>query len=91
MFDDELLALVAHDAQALVEDVTLRRKLLDRCLAKLPRVQRALILKRYGPDGAVKALAEELGRPVGSVQQSLYRIRMSLLECIRLKMEAART
>jgi RNA polymerase sigma-70 factor, ECF subfamily len=91
LFDDELLALVAHDAHAFVEDITLRRKLLDRCLAELPEAQRALILKRYGPDGAVKSLAEELGRPVGSIQQSLYRIRMSLLECIRGKMEGAKS
>jgi len=90
VFDDELLALVAHDAQVFMEDVTLRRRLLDRCLAELPEIQRALILKRYGPNGVIGTLAEELGRPVGSVQQSLYRIRLALLECIRSKMENAK-
>jgi RNA polymerase sigma-70 factor, ECF subfamily len=87
LFDDGLLALLAEDAAHLVEDVPLRGHLLDRCLAELPEVQRQLILKRYGPDGRVKSLAAELGRPVGSVQQTLYRIRQSLLECIRRKME----
>jgi len=87
LFDDSLLALLAEDAPRFVQDVGLRGHLLDRCLAELPEGQRELILKRYGPDGAVKSLAAELGRPVGSVQQTLYRIRLSLLDCIRRKME----
>jgi RNA polymerase sigma-70 factor, ECF subfamily len=87
MFDDELLEILAQDTTRFVEDVALRGRLLDRCLAELPAGQRELILRRYGPDGAVKDIAVELGRPVGSVQQSLYRIRLAILDCVRRKME----
>ena len=86
-FDDELLALVAEDVARLVEDFGPRKRYLDLCLAELPENQREMILNRYGPDGAIQALAAELGRPVGSVQQTLYRIRLKLLECIHRKME----
>ena len=67
--------------------MSLRQRWLDLCMAELPEAQRVLILKRYGPEGAIKMLAAELGRPVGSVQQSLYRIRLTLMECVRQKME----
>ncbi len=87
LFDDALLALVAQDLPRFVEDVNLRQRWLDLCMAELPEAQRQLILKRYGPNGAVKILAAELGRPVGSVQQSLYRIRLTLMECVQKKME----
>jgi RNA polymerase sigma-70 factor (ECF subfamily) len=87
LFDDALLALVAQDLPQFVEEVNLWQRLLDLCMAELPEAQRQLILKRYGPNGAVKMLAAELGRPVGSVQQSLYRIRLTLMECVQKKME----
>ncbi len=87
LFDDELLAIVAEDVSRAVDDIGLHKRLLDLCLAELPERQRKMILDRYGPDGAVQALAEELGRPVGSVRQSLFRIRRKLLDCIREKME----
>ena len=86
-FDDELLSLVAEDVARLVEDFGPRKRYLDLCLAELPENQREMILNRYGPDGAVQALAAELGRPIGSVQQTLYRIRLKLLECVHRKME----
>jgi RNA polymerase sigma-70 factor (ECF subfamily) len=87
LFDEELLALVAQDAAAAVADVSPRKRFLDLCLAELPEGQREMILNRYGPDGEVRAMAAELGRPIASVQQTLYRIRMKLLECIERKME----
>lgn len=90
LFDDELLAIVAEDVARAVDNVGSRKQFLDLCLAELPESQRKMILNRYGPDGAVKSLAEELGRPVGSVQQTLYRIRHKLLDCIRNKMEGER-
>ncbi|MBN1395318.1 MAG: sigma-70 family RNA polymerase sigma factor [Pirellulales bacterium] len=86
-FDDELLALVARDVGRLVDEVTPRKRFLDLCLTELPENQRNMILKRYGRRGALKALADELGRPLASVQQTLYRIRLKLLECVRRKME----
>ena len=87
LFDDGLLAMVAQDMIRLVEDMAPRKRFLDLCLAELSESQREMILKRYGPDGAIKAMAAELGRSIGSVQQSLYRIRLKLLECVRRKME----
>jgi RNA polymerase sigma-70 factor (ECF subfamily) len=87
LFDDELLDLVAQDAADAIADISPRKRFLDLCLDELPEEQRKMILNRYGPDGEVRALAAELGRPLGSVQQTLYRIRMKLLDCVERKME----
>lgn len=89
VFDDDLLTLLASETETprFAQDVTLRQRLLDRCLAELSESQRQLILKRYASEEAIHMLADELGRPVASVQQSLYRIRRTLLECVRRKME----
>ncbi len=65
-----------------VEHLDARIEALRTCLAKLPPAQRRVILQRYEGDGSVQRLAGELGRPVGSVKVSLYRIRQLLADCI---------
>ncbi|MEM6329133.1 MAG: sigma-70 family RNA polymerase sigma factor [Planctomycetota bacterium] len=60
-----------------------RRRALTACLEKLTQSDRELILASYGAGKArVKSLAESLGRPAGSVSNSLRRIRQALYRCI---------
>lgn len=56
---------------------------LRQCMQRLPVAQRALVEMRYSSDRSVMSIAEELNRPVGSIRQTLYRIRGLLLECIQ--------
>lgn len=85
LFDDELLALVADEAPPAIAAVAHQQQVLEGCLAELPVWQRDLILKRYQPGAAVKLLADELGRSAASLHQTLYRIRLALLNCMRRK------
>jgi RNA polymerase sigma-70 factor (ECF subfamily) len=55
-------------------------------LGKLPARQRELLEARYATGGSLKQLAGQLGRPEGSVSQTLYRIRLGLLDCIRAQL-----
>jgi RNA polymerase sigma-70 factor (ECF subfamily) len=48
----------------------------------LPPAQRQLIDLRYSGGHAMEVISEMIGRPEGSVRQTLYRIRTSLLACI---------
>ena len=86
LFDVDLLGLIAEEIPRHLEKVGLYQNLLNRCLAELSEVQREMIFRRYGRGGSIPGLAQELGRPIGSVQQTLYRIRAILMRCIQRKM-----
>jgi RNA polymerase sigma-70 factor (ECF subfamily) len=43
---------------------------------------------RYGPDSSLEQIAATLARPVGSVRQTLYRIRGALLACVERRLAA---
>ncbi len=60
---------------------------LERCIAKLSEEDRDLLLKEYGAKGRTqaerrKALAEELGISLNALRIRVYRIRVTLKECI---------
>lgn len=82
-FDDGLLERIADRLETRADQLEPRRHALQQCLGKLPDDQRRMIEERYEQGGSVKSLANQLDRPTGSVSQTLYRIRLSLLECVR--------
>ena len=82
-FNDELLGKVAEQATVKIVEFDQRKNALNHCLARLSNLQRNMIMQRYSPNGSVKMIAEEYNRSVGSISQSLYRIRTSLMECIQ--------
>lgn len=79
----ETLADAAASRAGRYED---RTRALYHCLDQLAPDQRKIIEKRYMADGSVESLAAEMRRPYGSVRQSLYRIRMALVDCVRRQM-----
>jgi RNA polymerase sigma-70 factor (ECF subfamily) len=81
-FSQEVLDLLAADVAAESEMLELRRNALAGCVNKLKPGDRRLIQLRYGPGRNGLSVAEELGRPVNSVYQSLGRIRRQLLDCV---------
>lgn len=88
-FDTELLGLIAQEAVVYVAEVGSRQRALRECLAHLPPGQRDLILKRYADSKSLERLAEETGRPLGSLYQTLHRIRRALGQCIQRKMRGS--
>jgi len=89
VFDEDVLLQLAEVAQSRLEALDRRSVALDHCLQQLPPAQRQLIGLRYEGGHAIEVISEMIGRPKGSVRQSLYRIRNVLLACIegRLAME----
>jgi RNA polymerase sigma-70 factor (ECF subfamily) len=85
-FDDELVGNLAQENVPNEGTADERQLALDHCMSKLFDNHRKLIQHRYSEGGSVKALAEKLNRPVGSVSQALYRIRQALLECVEKKL-----
>ena len=88
LFNDELVDLLADELPTATADIDIRQLALRGCLADLSSEQRELILRRYGPGASVQRLAAELKRTVGVISQTLYRIRQTLMQCIRGKLAA---
>lgn len=82
VFDEALLAQLADLAAAQVQNLDQRREALDHCLKELPPPQRQLIDLRYASGQSVESIAAAIGRPAGSIRQTLYRIRGALEACI---------
>ena len=87
-FNPELLEMIAAESIQQAELLDRRRQALAECLQKLKETDRTLIQTRYSPDGEGPGIADQLGRPINSIYQSLSRIRKSLLECINRRLAA---
>jgi len=79
---DEFIELVAADMEMHADQYLDRERALANCIAKLREKDRDLINRRYAPNGTVKVVAEQLGRPSKSIYAALGRIRRALLECV---------
>lgn len=86
VFSDEFLQTVAEASLERSEELESRRSALVHCLGKLRPKDRELIQQRYAPGERGTHLAEQIGRPVNAVYQSLGRIRRALLDCIQRQM-----
>jgi len=82
VFDDALLGELAEAASEKLRDLDRRRTALDHCLGRLSAPQRQLLELRYAAGQSVEAIARSIGRPAGSLRQTLYRIRGALQACI---------
>jgi RNA polymerase sigma-70 factor (ECF subfamily) len=82
VFDPEVVERMAEVAEQRLSQLDERREALEHCLNKLAPAQRQLIDLRYVDGHAIERIAEAIGRPAGSIRQTLYRIRSALLDCI---------
>lgn len=82
VFDEAMLEQLAEIATKKLEQLDHRRAALDHCLQQLPPPQRQLIDLRFTAGQTIELIGESIGRPAGSVRQTLYRIRAALQACI---------
>jgi RNA polymerase sigma-70 factor (ECF subfamily) len=82
VFGDEVLDYLAERQVERAEEVDRRRAALKGCLDKLPATQRRLVEDRYASGGSVQRMAEDAGKSVGAISQTLYRIREALMKCV---------
>lgn len=84
-FDDEMLKTLADRGAALL--IGDRQIALRRCLARLSSADRELLKQRYSGTTPIE-LAQSRRVPVKRLYQSLYRLRIGLLECIHRTLAA---
>ncbi len=82
VFDEETLQQIIETSSRKLQQLDARQEALNHCLKQLPPAQRQLLDFRYGSDQSVEKIAEAIGRPAGSIRQTLYRVRTALLACI---------
>ena len=82
VFSDELVHILATEAESCLDDIQDRMRLLRKCMNLLSLKQQGLLEQRYTLGRTAGEIAQELGRPVASIHQTLYRIRLALMECV---------
>ncbi len=86
IFDDDLLVVLAREAEQDSDDLGERRRALRRCMLLLSNAQQDLLHRRYTAGASARTIARQLGRPAASVHQTLYRLRLMLMKCIEGKL-----
>lgn len=89
VYDVDLLDELASVAVRRLADLDQREDALQKCLESLPAPQRQLLEMRYGLDQTVNAVATAIGRPEGSIRQTLYRLRVALLNCVERRLASS--
>jgi RNA polymerase sigma-70 factor, ECF subfamily len=81
-FNDQLLTKLS-DMQIDRADVhTINSTMLVYCLEKLSATSQQLLKLCYGGNQSIQEVARQLGRPVGSIYNTLSHIRLKLWKCI---------
>ncbi len=86
-FSSELVGVLAQDASehvAIAEDL---RDYLASCLEEKSPEQRKLLHARYANNESVQIIAEREGRTPAAVSTAIYRLRQSLMKCIRRRID----
>ena len=93
VFDDEILDYLSerNDERVAQDAAADRIKALKSCILKLSEYHRELVQERYKPGGSVQRIAEDHGRTVGAISQTLYRIRHNLMLCVEKTLTALQT
>jgi RNA polymerase sigma-70 factor (ECF subfamily) len=81
VFDEEVLALLADEADHEADAHAAERAALDECLGKLDPAQRKLLEAAYEPGTRIDELAVTMGRTPMSFYKALHRIRLALMDC----------
>lgn len=82
-FKSDLFEEIVGGATAASDDLDTRLEALKRCLAKLGKRDRKLVLMRHEHKATTRTVARRIGMSVESAYKAIPRIHDMLLRCIR--------
>jgi RNA polymerase sigma-70 factor, ECF subfamily len=85
-FDDQLLATVSADVEAMREELEVGRQVLADCANELPATDRELLTARYQACTTIRSLAAAVGRPIEGMYKAMRRIHDNLYDCVQRKL-----
>lgn len=88
VFSEELEDIIADELPALANDLDDRHAALQGCLEDLKPADQELIRHRYFQTTSLKDYSDQIGRSVGSLKVTLFRLRNRLQACIESKLAA---
>ena len=84
LYDTELIGDLASRAESQLGNQTELTQQLEHCLKGLSETQSKLLKVRYWDGLSIQRIADDWGRPLGSIRQTLYRLRQQLRSCLEL-------
>ena len=82
-FSDEVIDVLASDRLLSADNTDSRLLALEDCRKKLSAKDQQLLSECYQQDSTILEVADRIGRPVNRIYDNLWRIRRTLLACIR--------
>ncbi len=82
-FDEQLLDQLAVSGLKRIGNLNPMLEALGHCKDKLNSLDQDLLEHRYGDGLSVSQLATAVGRTPRAISQALYRIRITLMQCIK--------
>jgi RNA polymerase sigma-70 factor (ECF subfamily) len=86
IFNDDLLELLAEEAEAVLDQTDLRLEALKFCLRRLSNKDRSLVRLHYEDGLAIKGMAERANRSVQGLYKVMVRIHNRLRDCVNLRL-----
>jgi RNA polymerase sigma-70 factor, ECF subfamily len=85
--NDEFLAELADTAATTSDIMDRQQDALRLCLDKLPERQRDIVRRRYSDGESIKSVAQQIGVAASAVKQTLFRARVSLIDCVHHRLK----
>ena len=86
VFTDDVFHLV-DEREDNAEQRAEQMQVLRHCYSKMSDENQAFMNLRYKDGLSMKQMAAEVGKQVGAVRVQLHRLRLSLKDCVRLKLK----
>jgi RNA polymerase sigma-70 factor, ECF subfamily len=90
-FNEQLVSQLADLHIDRTEMHAIYPMLLINCLEKLSSASQDLVKLRYDGKHNIPEIAQQTGRPIGSIYNSLSQIRLKLWECIKFALKGEET
>jgi RNA polymerase sigma-70 factor (ECF subfamily) len=87
VFGEEVLESLAGDFEESDPRLAERMPALRRCLQKVPKDERQLLLERYSQHGAVEEQARTEGKSSAALRGMLFRLRIALRRCVEQELQ----
>jgi RNA polymerase sigma-70 factor, ECF subfamily len=88
LLDGDLDELIVGEYSRLESDLSVRRQALRSCLERLPASMSGVVRLRYEGGSTLDQIARAMGKSLAAVKVILYRARVSLQDCVRLRGQA---
>jgi RNA polymerase sigma-70 factor (ECF subfamily) len=84
-FSNELVEALAEE-EIDTDILQLSQKALQICYELLPEHMKEIARLRFKDEENVKEISRKVGRPLGAVSATLFRIRSNLIDCVKMKL-----